>query len=338
VRRAVVAALVLAVCAACGGPSAPVPAAEGGAASTSVAGRAQTIRMDVAAEPDVSDVPRLMVQEALQRAGYTIEPTSYSDNAIAIQAMTTGTLDVAIASLPVVLAAIQQGAAITVVLEAAILTRSLVTVPGVTTCADLNNRQVSVPNLVSSQTLAFDRFIAKRCPGTNVEKVVISGTNNRLAALMAHRTAGALLDLMTLIEAQRQGGPQFNVLSVFGNEFPGLGGAAVICSRAFLDRYPETARDIVREWIMATRRLQDPAVLRAWMEKHLGLAPDRADVIAKAYLARKVWDLNGGLPDGFMQRNIEFAEEMGVIKPGLTPARVEDARYVNAVLAEIGRK
>ena len=294
--------------------------------------------MDIPVEPDVSDVPRLMAREALQQAGYTVQATAYRDNVIAIQALTAGRVDVAISSLPNVLAAIQQGAAITVIMEAAILTRCLVTAPGITKCSDLHNRQISVPNLISSQTLALERYLTKRCPGASVEKIVISGANNRLAALLARRTDGAILDLMTLVELQRNDTAGFNVLSVFGAEFPGLGGAAVVASRTFLRRYPDTARDIVRAWILATRRIQDPVVLRAQIEKHLGLPADRAEMAAKAYLAQKVWDLNGGLPDGFMQRNIDFSVDMGVIKRGLTPAAAEDRRYVNAVLAEIGPK
>jgi ABC-type nitrate/sulfonate/bicarbonate transport system substrate-binding protein len=334
VRRAAWAALALAACAACGGTATPVPADAGAAGP----GRARTIRMDIPAEPDVSDVPRLVAREALQQAGYAIEATSYTDNVVATQAMTAGKLDVAILSLPGVLAAIQQGAAITVIMEGSISTRSLVTAPDVTQCSDLNNKQVSVPNLISSQTLSLERFIAKRCPGTHVEKVVIPGANNRLAALLARRTAGAILDLRTVLEVQREDGPRYNVLSVFGADFPGLGGAGVVASREFLDRYPDTARDIVRAWLLATRRIQDPAVLRDRIEKYLGLAPAKAAAAARLYLEKHVWDVNGGLPDGFMERNIQFSVGMGVIMPGMTPAAVQDPRYVHAVLAEIGRQ
>jgi len=294
--------------------------------------------MDIPLEPDVGDVPRLMARETLQQAGYTVEATAYRDNVIAVQGLVGGQVDVAILAIPAVLAAVQQGAAITVIMEGGLHTRCLVTVPEITACADLHNKQVSVPNLVSAQTLALRRFIATQCPGTIVEPVVISGTHNRLAALLAQRTAGAILDLMTLLEVQRADGPAFNVLSEFGAEFPGLGGAAVIASRAFLDRYPDTARDIVRAWLLATRRIQDPAVLGEQIKRHLGLAPDLARIAADAYLAQKVWDVNGGLSDGFMQRNIEFCVDMGVIKPGLTPAAVEDTRHLDTILAEIGRR
>lgn len=294
--------------------------------------------MDIPLEPDVSDVPRLMARDALRQAGYTVLSTAYRDNVIAIQALVEGQVDIALLSLPAVLAAIQQGAGIAIIMGGGSHTRCLVTAPDITTCADLHNRQVSVPNLVSSQTLALHRYISNRCPGTRVEPVVISGAGNRLAALLARRTDGAILDLMTLLEAQRADGPAFNVLSEFGAEFPGLGGAAMVASRAFLDSHSDAARDLVRECLLATREIQDPAVLKTQILKHLDLAPERASRAAAAYLDQRVWNVNGGLQDGFMQRNIEFCVEMGVIKPGMTAAAVEDRRYLDAALADLGRR
>jgi len=318
--------LALAVVAACGGsPEGTGP-------------RALTIRMEIPAEPDVSDVPRLMAKEALQQAGYAVEATAFRDNVIAIQSLVTGRTDIAVVSLPGALAAMQQGADITVIMEAGGHTRCLVTAPGIKQCSDLHGKQVAVPNLVSAQTLAFRRYIATRCPGTEVEPVVIAGADNRLAALLSERTGGALLDLMALLEVQRHDKARFNLLSVFGTDFPGLAGAVVVASRSFLDRHPETARDIVRAWVLAARAIQDPAVLTREIENRFGLEPDRAVAAATAYLGEKVWNVNGGLAEGFMQQNIEFAMEMGALKPGLTPEATADPRYLTAVLAEIGRK
>ena len=320
--------LAMVVVAACSGTSAPEPGQS----------RPQTIRMEIPAEPDVSDVPRLMARETLQRAGYIVEATAFRDNVIAIQALVTGQTDIAVASLPGALAAMQQGANISIIMEGGAQTRSLMTAPEIARCADLHLKQVAVPNLVSAQTLAFRRYIATHCPGTDVKTVIIAGADNRLAALLSRRTDGAILDLMAVLEVQRQGKTKFNLLSTFNADIPGLAGAGVVAPRAFLDRYPDTAKDILRAWVLAFRAVQDPAVLAREIETRLGFERDRAAMAAEAYLTRKVWDLNGGLAEGFMQRNIDFAVEMGAITPGLAPDAVADRRYLAAVLSEIGRK
>jgi hypothetical protein len=56
------------------------------------------------------------------------------------------------------------------------------------------------------------------------------------------------------------------------------------------------------------------------------------------FLAREVWDLNGGLSDELLQVNIDFYVESGVLEPGMTPAQAADRSHLDAVLGEIGRK
>lgn len=240
--------------------------------------------------------------------------------------------------MPQVLAAIQQGAPVTVIVGGGDSSRMIATAPEIKQCSDLNNKQVSVPNLISAQTLALRRYLATRCPGTNVELVVIAGVENRLAALLANRTGGAILEANNMFELQRVYGSKFNVLSDLALEFPGVNGAAVVAPRAFVDKFPATAREIVREMVLAVRRLQDPAFLRNAMANYLAMNPDDAERVGKLYLERKNWDLNGGLSDALLTTNIDFFVEAGVIKPGLTPALVTDRSYLTAALDEIGRK
>ena len=252
--------------------------------------------------------------------------------------MLDGSLDVGYFPFPQVLAAIQHGAAITSILSAGGSTRVLVTAPEVKQCSDLNNKGVSVPTLVSTQALTLQLYIDKRCPGTNVERVVIAGTNNRVAALLAGRTAGALLELTSLLELRARDFTQFNELSVFGVEFPGLISAAAVASRAFLDSHPDTARDIARAWVLATRQVQDPTVLKDRIEKYLGLESGQAGIAANAYLDRKIWDVNGGLSDENLRTSIDFSATAGVITDGLSPAMTADLSFLHAVLDVIGRQ
>lgn len=332
------AAIVLVVSAACSGTGTPVSTATTPAARTPAAGRAQTIRVEVPLVPDMLDLPGLVAHDGLRAMGYAVETAAYSNNVITIQAMLGGKLDLARIPLPQALAAIQQGAAVTIIAAGGDQSRILASAPAIKTCSDLHNQQVAVPNLISAQTLTLKRYIATRCPGTNVEMVVIAGVENRLAALLANRTAGALLEATNLFELQRVHGSRFNVLSDLSRDFPGLNGAGVMVPRAFVEKYPETTQDMVRELILATRRLQDHTTLKRAIESYLGMESDQAEGIAKLYLERMVWDVNGGMSDAALQSNIDFFVEAGVLKPGMTPAQAADRTYLTAVLGEIGRK
>jgi ABC-type nitrate/sulfonate/bicarbonate transport system substrate-binding protein len=333
-RRSRVVAMALVVDAACRGTETTTSPAE----PTPAEGRAQKIRIELPLEPDMPDVPRLVAREALQSMGYIVEAAAYSDNVIAIQAMLAGELDVARIPMPQALAAIQQGAAIAAIMSGGRLSRLLVAAPDIKKCSDLNHKRVSISALVAPPTLALRRYIATRCPGTNVEMVVIAGVENRLAALLSGRTGGAILEAANLLALQRVQGSRFNVLSDLGVDFPALSGSAFVAPRAFLEKYPTTARDIVRELILATRRVEEHAALSRAIERYLGLDSGEAQSAATSYLARKPWDLNGGLSGAVLQANIDFYVESGVIKPGMTPALVADRSYLTAVLDEIGRK
>ena len=300
--------------------------------------RLPTIRMEIPAAPDVADVPRLMMRDALQKAGYTIEALEFRDQATTVQALLNGQLDVAEMPFTQVLAAMQRGAAISQIMSRGSRVRVLVSAPEIKMCADLNGQQVSLPGVNSTQELSLRRYVQTRCPGTRIEPLVISRVENRMTGLLTRRTGAAVLDLASMLRVQKESGGAYNVLSVFGVDFPDLIEGTFAASRAFLDSHPESARAIVRELIIAMRKIQDSAVLEREITTRLGLPRDEAVLLAKTYLENKVWDVNGGLSLSTLQANIDFAVASGVIEPGVTASHAADLSYLEAVLAEIGRQ
>jgi ABC-type nitrate/sulfonate/bicarbonate transport system substrate-binding protein len=294
--------------------------------------------MEIPNTPDFGDVPRLIAREALQRQGYVVEAAEYRDNPIAIEAMIAGKVDVASLPFPQMLAAIQKGAPIAAIVDGGVLSRTVMVAPDVRTCSDLDRKRVSVPNLVSAQALALRRYFARHCPEAEIELVVIPGLDNRVAALLSQGTAGAVLDLMGQLKIERMPGSRFNVLALLGAEFPGLSGATIVASRRFLDEHPDTAKDLVREFVVAIRQVQDPAILSREFQARIGLSAEEADAAARLALEQKMWDVNGGLSDAVVQANINFSVESGVLAPGLAPSAVVDRSYGAAVLSEIGSR
>ena len=334
--RALRLSLILVVCAACGDPSASREPAATAVAPPSRPGRAHVIRVELPGVRDLSDIPRLMAIEALEKHGYVVETSEYRDNPIALQALVDGQLDFASLPFPQTLAAIQQGAAIAAIIEGGVLSRTLIVAPDIMTCADLDGREVSTPNLVSAQVLSVRRFFAIRCPQAKIDLVVIAGVENRLAAFLTRRTAGAILDATSQLKLERTPDAPFNVLAVLGIEFPGVSGSTIVASRTFVRTYPETARDVVRELLLAIRRIQDPATLSREMQARLGLGRDEADAAARLSLQQQMWSVNGGLSDAVVQANIDFSVEAGVIQPGLAPSAVVDGSFIEAALEEVG--
>lgn len=319
-------------------PAPTAPSARADATPTATLARLQTIRMEMPLEPDISDLPRLMMRDALKEEGYTVETTDFDDNTVAVQAMTQGSLDLAFLPISTAWAAIQEGAKIVTVLDSAGDTRMLVTTSDIKKCSDLNGKQVAVPNMTGTQTLLLQAYIKKNCPEAAIEMLVISGTGNRLAALVANQLNGALLDLSNILQMERQGITNLNVLFVYSVEFPGRLGAAQVIRTEIIEKYPETVKDIIRATLAARRSIQDKTVLTEMLVKHIKMEPAEAERASQVYLDQKIWDVNGGLSEAVLQNNIDVLYEAGGLKTRLKPSQVANVEPLNAVLDEIGRK
>jgi ABC-type nitrate/sulfonate/bicarbonate transport system substrate-binding protein len=118
-----------------------------------------------------------------------------------------------------------------------------------------------------------------------------------------------------------------------------LKATGVHASRAFAEQHPEAVRAYIRALLLVHRAIRaNPAELQNGVVKFLGLDPKTAETIAQAYLARNLWDSNGGLTPADVQYSIDFFTKAKSVPEGLTVEGVADLSYLNAVLDEIGRK
>lgn len=305
---------------------------------TPVPARLQTLRIELAADPDVSDVPRMMAADALRKMGYTIEPVDLNDNALSAQALEQGDLELGYISNGIAWAAVQKGAKLVTVFDDAGEVRILLTRADIQKCSDLNGKRVAVPLPSSTQALMLDGYLARTCREAQVERMVMSGTGARMAALLANQLEGATVDLDNLIELERQGDTSLHALAIFSDEFPGLRAASEVTSRSLTEKYPETVKDMIRAGLVARRQVHDPQVLSDALVKYLQMEPEQARTVAEGYLEQNVWDVNGGFTPEIIQENIDFLVKANALQPGLTPGDVADLSFLNAVLDEIGRK
>ena len=89
--------------------------------------------------------------------------------------------------------------------------------------------------------------------------------------------------------------------------------------------------------IQADRLVQDRQVLKEAIARYL---PNDASALGDAdtYLARKAWDVNGGMNAERSQSTLAFLNEADLVPSGLQIDQLVDLSFLNAVLAKIGRK
>jgi ABC-type nitrate/sulfonate/bicarbonate transport system substrate-binding protein len=214
----------------------------------------------------------------------------------------------------------------------------IVTTPDIQECSDMDGKAIAVPGLTSNRTLLFFKYIEEKCPGTLVEPVVIQSQTSQLAALTTGQVQMAGVQGSTFRRLQMSGPTDLHVLVSFGKEFPGLGGSQFIARRDFIEKYPGAVRDVIREVLLARRRLQDPQVFADALVKYLKMEPGEAQTMAQGFYDQNLWNLNGGLTLQSTQANLDFLVESELVEPGLEPKDVVDLAPLNDVLAEIGRQ
>ena len=314
------------------------PTATSIAVATIGPARPSVLRIESPDDADISDIPREMMIEALQAQGYAIETVSLADTDLTTLALETGDLDIANLSNEPAWLVVTKGTPIVTIMDETANTRQLVSINEIQTCADLDGRSVGVANLTGSASAMLYKYIEKSCPEAKPNYLVVRGSSSRMAALLSGDLDVAMLDIYDKIELEDQAPGKFHSLAVFSEEFPGLTTTSIVMRRELLEKYPGTVKDIVRELLLARRKVQDPAVLRDEIVKRFDMDPTMAEAVAKLYLGSKVWDVNGGYTPEIVQANIDFLVEAGSLEQGLTAADVSDLSFLDSVLDEIGKQ
>ena len=163
--------------------------------------------------------------------------------------------------------------------------------------------------------------------------------DNRAAALQAGELGGALLELSDVLELERAAPQRLGRQISYAQTVPRLKTTCVHVNRAFAERQPEVVRAYLRALLTVHRQLkEDVAPLKTGLMKHLAIDGARAGEIAGAYLARNLWDVNGGLTRDDAQYSLDFFVKTGSLSGGMTVDDVTDLTHLNAVLNEIGRR
>jgi NitT/TauT family transport system substrate-binding protein len=182
-------------------------------------------------------------------------------------------------------------------------------------------------------------YIAEQCPGTEPQIVLIQGSQNRAAALLAGEIDATPVELADAIQLAHEAPGQLHTLTNFRSDLPDLRTTGIHFNRDFAATHPEVVRDYLRALLTVHRQLNaDHAVLAAEAARRLDLDPETLDAITEAYFEINAWDSNGGLTETNAQYTLRFFQSTGDLDAALTLANVADLSFLEAVLGEIGRE
>jgi NitT/TauT family transport system substrate-binding protein len=308
-------------------------------AKPEVVSHPKRIRVAYTASVDISDIPSLMAHDRLAGQGYEIVTTFFAQNELAVDTLARGDVDLGIGSVSTFWMAAGKGAPIATVVEQVADNWMLVARKGIDDCAGLNGKRMGHHTEGAVGKVLVDHFLRSNCAGIRTNNVMISGSENRAAALLSGAIDASPLQVADVMRLDRLAAGRFHVLVDFWSDLPGIKTTAVHANRRFMAAHPQAVRDYIRELLTVHRRIAaDPSILGTKASQVLKVEKEWALEVGRTYVDKGMWDCNGGLTPTNLASTLAFFTLAGRLPAGLKVSDVADLSFLNSVLEEIGRK
>lgn len=287
---------------------------------------------------DFQDLPSLMALDRLTEDGYTIVPTFFAQPELAVEALASGKADFGFGSTRTYWAGIQQGGRFTTIMEEASNGWSVVGLTEIVDCADFDGRRLAFHSEGSVAKAMTDAFMRQNCPEITPEILVIPGSENRAAAMLAGQIDVTPLEPADVVQLLQKAPDRFHVVVDFAASLPDLMTSGIYVGLDYAAEHPHAVQDLITALLITHRRLAaDPTLLIEEATTRLGIDAASVPAILEAHLRIDSWDVNGGLTREAVEYSLDFYMQNASLEPGLTPDDVADLSYLAAVLEAMGR-
>jgi NitT/TauT family transport system substrate-binding protein len=318
----------------------PASASAGGSAAPSAAAiEPETKEFKVAfGGPGVSTVALLHTIKLLNEDGWKIETPELSAGELQLQGVASGEFQMSSGSGPGVLLTVQQGAPIKVIVTRIKNEWTLYSKSEIADCAALNGVKLAIHSEGSPATFMTRDWIKATCPGTEPEYIILPGSENRYAALIAGEIDASPIELPDAIALEAEGGDKFKRQTSFAETMPDLLLSPVYVNSTWAQANPNTVTLFVKALLEEHKRFnEDPAYFKATVLETLdGVNEETIDEAIAAYVDLGMYDVTGGLTPEQQKFTIDFITTAGGVQPGLTPEQVFDRSYLDRALELLG--
>lgn len=283
--------------------------------------------------PGLPSLPLFAAIDQLREEGYEIETPELAEPELLVEGLAREEFQFSSETTNAALLAAQQGAPVTVISD---LLENAWTVYGagdITTCEALDGVRLAIHSEGSASTAMVRSFIANECPGAEPDYLVIAGSPNRYAALLAGEIDASPLELADAIALEAEAGDSFTRVTSMAESLPDLRPTTLYGNTDYMAENPEATQALIGAHLEQMRMVsEDPAYLVELMETYL---PDQEnkEEIAEAYAP--LFPVDGGVTEENLAFTIDFFAEAGAIEPGLTVEEAADLSYLQTVVGEM---
>lgn len=344
-RFFIAAAVGALIASACGGATTPAASAAPASAAVAAAPTAvpfkgtKTFKV-VFTSIGLSSTPMLAAIDALRKDGFTIDTPEIAESELALQGLAKGDFAFGSGTTSGVLAVAEKGAKIKILMDRLSSEWTVYATANIKTCADLDGKKLAIHSEGAVSSAMVRDYLNTNCPAAKPNFLIVPGSDNRLAALLAGQIDASPLELSDAIALEAKGGAKFVQVTNFAKTLPTVHPTTVYANGDFLTANPDSARALIKAILLEHRKIAGNAkYLEDITVKYFPkIAKETLPAAAKQYVDLKMFDVNGGLTPELVQASIDFFAAAGSIKAGMKVSDVSDFSHLNLVLQEIGKK
>jgi len=260
--------------------------------------------------PGLSTSPFLAAIDDLNKnGGYKIEYTVLDASELLAEGVASGEFAFASGANNGILKAVSKGANIKAITARVNNEWTLYARKDITSCAGLAGKRVAIHSQGAVSTAMVKNYIAANCPGTEPEYVVIEGSPNRVAAMLADQIDASPLELSDSLTIDTQAGDRFAMLTSFVTDLPDLQTTSVYVNGNFARENPGTVVALIKALLAQHTKIDgNPAYLKQIAETYVkdAINAETIDAATQKYVELKMFPTDGGITNEKMQYTAEF--------------------------------
>jgi NitT/TauT family transport system substrate-binding protein len=344
---AAIGSLALAACTsgASSAPSSPAATASAPAASTSAEPSALpgTKEFTIAfTSVGLSSAPFLAAIDALNTdGGYTIETEVLAESELVTEGVASGQYAFGSGANNSTMAAVEKGANIKVVVARVQNEWTVYARNDIADCAGLAGKRLAIHSQGAVSTAMVRNYIDTVCSGTEPQYVVIEGSPNRVAAMLADQIDASPLELSDAITIETQAADRYHQIASFAEDLPELQTTSIYVNGDWAAENPGSVVAVVRAVLEQNAQIEgDAAYLQSLGEEFVpdAINPDTIELAAQKYVELNMFPTDGGLTQENLQFTAEFFGPDGAAatETQLTVDQFADLQYLQLALDELG--
>ena len=272
--------------------------------------------------------------DQMREDGYEIDTAEVAEAELLVAGIVNDEFQFSSESTTAALLGAQNGGDVELIADLTLNSWTLYSTSDITECADLDGKRLAIHGQAGVSTAMVRNYIANECPGTEPEYMVIPGSPNRYAALLAGEIDASPLELADAISLENEAGDEYTMLTSFAESLSEVHPTSVYGSGQWMEENPEATTALLVALIEQNRQIaEDPEYLKSLIQEYVGEQPN-IDEVAERY--SELFPTDGGLTEEAVQATIDFGVDAEAIQPGLTVEEAADLSYLQAALEELG--